>query len=234
MALHGRNAERERALAQLLSHPRGIAGEIISLDHVQRREACRTRQWPAAECAAEIADGDALGEEVTDRDRGNRESGGQALGHRDRVGRDAIELGGGERAEPADTALDLVEHERHTVTGAGRARRLQERMRAVARTGHPLHRLDDERGDRVVDGALERIHVVERDLLRQRHAGTARADLVLGTVGDGQRRHGTTVPAAGDRHHELATGALPRQTQGILVRLSARIAEEGTIESRAA
>ncbi len=46
MTLHRRNAKRERAFAQLLANACGVAGEVIALDHVQRRE--RLRRTPVA------------------------------------------------------------------------------------------------------------------------------------------------------------------------------------------
>ena len=95
-------------------------------------------------------------------DRADRQTRGETLGEGEDVGGDAIRLGGAEGAAPAHATLHFIEDEGRAPLGADPARGLQESGRAVTSAGEALHRLDDERGDRVVHRGLERGDVVER------------------------------------------------------------------------
>ena len=126
----------------------------------------------------------------TSRDRGrrdhgaDRQTGGEPFREGEDVGSDPVGLRGAERSAPADAALDLVEDERHAPAIADPARGPEEFWRAVARTGQPLHRLHDERRDRVVDApARARRCRRNRHPAGQRHSRTPGAVLVALPVG---------------------------------------------------
>ena len=129
------------------------------------------------------------------------------------VGRHAERLGRGERPAAADAALHLVEDQHRAALVADAAGGAQELGRAVARAGQTLHRLHDHRGHGVVHRRLERGHVVERHLARQRDAGPGGASSYLRAVGAGERRGGAAVPSAAQRDDRLASGVPPRQVQ---------------------
>ena len=92
--------------------------------------------------------------------------------------------------------------------------------------GLPLHRLEDDRGDGVVDGGRERGHVVVRhegDVARQ---GLER--LAVGGLGrEGQRAHGAAVEGALGGDEPGAAGPAGELERG-LVGLGAGVAEEDT------
>src|SRR6185295_5290654 len=95
-------------------------------DDVEVRERRRADHRATTERAAQVADGQPLGEPRVD-DRGtDGQPGGEALREGQRIGHDTIYLGRREGAGSSHTALDLVEDERRAGPGADLARGLEE------------------------------------------------------------------------------------------------------------
>ena len=211
---------------QVLADRDRVGDQPLALDHADVGQGGGAGHRPAAEGAAEIAEGERVGEQRARDDRADRQAAGQSLGERQRVRGHADRLGRAERATAADAALHLVEEEHGTALVAEAPGRGEELERTVARAGEPLHRLDQHRGDVVVHRRVERRDVVEGHLPAQRDAGAARRFLVAGPVGAGERRGRTPVPAAPHRDDRLPPGVAPGQVQRVLVGFRARVAEE--------
>ena len=108
---HLADAERRGAAGEVLADLDRVGDQPIALDHGDVGERRRAGHRPAAEGAAEVAEGERLGEPRARDDRADRKAGGESLGERQRVGRHADRLGGAERPTAADAALHLVEEQ---------------------------------------------------------------------------------------------------------------------------
>ena len=132
-------------------------------------------------------------------------------------------------AGASGAGLDLVDDEQRAVPVRELARGHEEPVGQLDDAGLALDRLDEERGDGVVEGCLERLDR-RRDVLDaagQRLERLAHVRL----AGEGERAHGAAVEAVDEREHAGAGAARVVQARELergLVRLGARVAEPGT------
>ena len=139
--------------------------------------------------------GDERGAGLAEPDAGaDRQPAAEALGERHHVGRDALGLVGEPRAGPADAGLDLVEHQQGARVVAGLPGGGEVPGRGGDHAALALGRLEDDRGDPVVDGVRQGGGVAVLDPADvEAERGERRPDRLL--AGDGERAHGAAVEA---------------------------------------
>ena len=139
-----------------------------ALEHVIRH---RRDERSAAERRAVIARLDRRRDLVRHQHRAHRQSAGDRLGEREHVRLDAELLVGEQRSRATEAALDLVEDQRDVALLRERAQLAHEAGVEHAHAALALHRLDDQRRDRlgvqrdreILDVALD-----DRDARRER------------------------------------------------------------------
>ena len=199
--------------------------QAVGLDGAEDGEGRGAGDGVAAEGRAVVAGLQQRGRGPAGDGGADRDATTEALGQRDDVGLDPVEeLVGEPRAGPCDAGLHLVEPEQGAVVvgdalGGGEVTRVGDDDARLA-----LDRFEDDRGDGVVDGGLERRHVVVRhegDVAGQRLERLA----VGGLGGECERTHRAAVERALRRDDPGAAGAAG-QLEGGLVGLRAGVAEE--------
>ena len=159
-------------------------------------------------------------------ERADRESAADALRDRDRVGRDAGVLEGEPLPRAAGAGLDLVDDQQRAVPLGELARRLEVALGQVDHARLALDRLDEQRGDAVVERRLERLdrRVDELDTAGHRQERLLHVRL----AGEGERAHRAAVERVGEREDARAR-ARPRvearELERGLVGLGAGVAE---------
>ena len=152
----------------------------------------------------------------------------ERLRHRHHVGLEALRLEGEPVSGPAETRLDLVEHQQRVALGAQRAHGTE-----VVRARHhdpalALQRLEQHRGHRLgVERLVERGDVVVRhvhEALGQRQEGR----LFLGLAGRSQGGERPAVKGVVHADDDVATAPSPApgQLERAFVRLRPRVGEE--------
>ena len=183
---------------QVRSHPVGALGELVLQHRGEGRDAHRRGEGVAAERRAVGAGDHHARAGVPRHHRPDRDPAGQRLRERHHVGLDAPVLVRPEAPGAPHAGLDLVEHEERAALVAQPAKDGQV---AVGRDVDPalaLDRLDQDGRRPVVDRALHRLDVAERDVLE---AGQQRLEAVLVLLvrrgGEGARASGRgTRPAS--------------------------------------
>ena len=131
------------------------------------------------------------------------------------------------RAAAAEAGLDLVDHEEDAALVAEPADALEVLGRRRVHAALALHRLEQHRGHRRVEGRLERVEVVPGDVPEA--LGQRLERLVLGGLAGGvERGEGAAVERAEGAHDDVAAPAaeLAGQLEGALVGLGAGVGEE--------
>ena len=158
--------------------------------------------------------------------RADGESAADALGHRDRIGRDAGVLEAEPRPRAPGAGLDLVDDEQRAVSPREFASRLEEALGKVDDARLTLDRFHDQGRDGVVDRRLERFdrrgNVL--DAARQRLERIAHVRL----SGERERPHRAAVERIDEGEHAGSCAARvieARELERRLVGLGAGVAE---------
>ena len=237
-----------QALQQLLAPCRGVGGQALVVQHVERRHRRGTAHRVAPEGREVVAGREGVGDVGGGDERPERQAVGDALGHAHQVGLGVGVLDGEELARAAEPRLHLIADEQPAV--------------AVDDVGHglvvPLGRredaaltqqaLADERrhvaGGLVLDHVLDLLGTSQRALpvaqaaavfVRRWREGDARevrpaVFLAPRVAGDGQRPGRAAVEAVCQRDQLLLARVLLGQPHRPLERLGPAVAEESFLQ----
>ena len=131
------------------------------LEHVEDGDRGRERDGVADVGAADRVVPERVHDLGLAEHAGQRQPAGDRLGHRDQVRLDAVVLDGEHPPGAPEARLHLVGDEQDPFAVADRAQPLHELERCRNEAALALHRLDDDRGDRL-GGDLRRERALER------------------------------------------------------------------------
>ena len=176
---------------------------------------------------------DAVVDVLSQQDRADRDlAAGQCLADRQHPRPDARAVAGEPGADAPEPRLHLV-HDEHRAVALAEPLGLAEVRRRDDLARHPLHRLDEQRGDVAVgELAPQRVQVVARDRRARRHQRVL-AGLHLGEAAERDRAVGASVERAVEVQPAPASGDLAGEADADLGRLRARVREHHLLERRA-
>ena len=179
--------------------------------------------------------------------RGQWHSAGNALGHRDEVGRDTLLLAREPRSGTGESGLHLVGDEQHAVHRAPLGQRREESGCGNDESTFALDRFDDDRGGGLStdllldhrDRTLGRSHTVAAEFVAVRiahrhpvHLGRERTEVALVRHALGRHRHrqvGAPVVGVIERDDRVASRRQPGDLDRVLDGLGARIEQHGAL-----
>ena len=211
--------------AQLRAARGGVGDEVGALDLGEDRRGDGGAERVAAERRAVRAGVEQLAGVAVGDERADREPAADALGHRDRVGGDAGVLEGEPLPRAPRAGLDLVDDQQRAVLLGERARSREVALRQLDDARLTLDRLDEQRGDAIVEGRFERLDRGVDELDARGHRQERLLHVRL--AGEGERAHRAAVEGVGEGEDARALGAAvqPGELERGLVRLGAGVAE---------
>ncbi len=151
-----RRRARSSAVGEPRAGPRGPGGHVLGLHHREHGPGGGGGQRLAAVGGGVVAGLEGGGHLGLGPAGADRHAVAERLGHRDDVGHDAEVLVREPRAGAAEAGLDLVDHEQDPALVAEPADALEVLGGGRVHAALALHRLEQDRGDRRVEGARGR------------------------------------------------------------------------------